>query len=157
MPDDIYTVAILHDLRSAHNVGSVLRTADAAGVCKLYLTGTTPAPTDRYGRSNRTIAKVSLGAEKSVRWEYIQSVTRLITKLRKDNYKIVAVEQHEKARDYRKYKLKGRTAVIFGNEVSGIQQKILDRCDEVLEIPQYGAKESLNVAVAAGVILFHFH
>jgi tRNA G18 (ribose-2'-O)-methylase SpoU len=145
---------LLHNVRSAHNVGSIFRTADAAGVSKLYLSGYTPTPKDRFGRVQKEIGKTALGAEKFLPWEYFQSPTLLISKLKREGWQIVAVEQDARAIDYRKFKLKGKTLFIFGNEVKGVSKALLTKCDAIIEIPMHGKKESLNVAVAAGIILF---
>ena len=145
---------LLHNIRSAHNVGSIFRTADGAGVSKVFLSGYTPAPTDRFGRTQKDIAKVALGAEKNIPWEYQKSPFAVITELRKEGWDIVSVEQDEKSIDYRKFKLKKPTLFILGNEVAGISKGILKKCDSIVEIPMSGKKESLNVSVAAGVILF---
>ena len=145
---------LLYNVRSAHNVGSIFRTADTAGVSKVYLAGTTPAPIDRFGRAQKEIAKVALGAEYYLAWERIPSTVRCITALKRKGWRIVGVEQDAKARDYRLLKLHKKTVFIFGNEVRGISKTVLDRCDELVEIPMHGRKESLNIAVAAGIILF---
>ena len=148
------TVLILPDIRSAHNVGAIFRTADAAGVGKIYLTGTSPTPVDRFKRPRADIAKAALGAELSMPWEYKSRIGPLILKLKKDGYAIVAVEQSENSADYKKVKLGPKTAFIFGNEVEGIPETVLSTCDVVAEIPMRGMKESLNVSVAAGIALF---
>ena len=160
--------AVLDDIRSSHNVGSIFRTADALNVGKIYLAGYTPAPKDKFGRANKEIAKVALGAERTVDWEVAKNTSGLIKKLKAENYKIVAVEQHPTASDYKKFKLQGisssktkselperfgRAVFVFGNEVSGLSEKILSVCDEIIQIPMRGKKESLNVSVAFGVAL----
>ena len=145
---------LLHNIRSAHNVGSVFRTADGAGVSKVFLSGYTPLPTDRFGRTQKEIAKTALGAEKYLQWEYQKSPLTIISSLRKIGWEIVAVEQDAKSIDYRKFKLKKPTLFILGNEVNGIEKSLLKKCDVILEIPMLGKKESLNVSVTAGVILF---
>lgn len=152
---DMKTIIILPDIRSAHNVGSIFRTADAAGVEKIYLTGTTPAPIDRFGRLRTDIGKVALGAEQSVDWEYIDDVARLFSSLKKDGYEIIGVEQDARSIDCGAYQTAPKRAFVFGNEVDGIAQDILDQCDVIVEISMYGEKESLNVAVTAGIILFY--
>ncbi len=144
----------LHNIRSTHNVGSIFRTADGAGVEKLYLCGVTPSPVDRFGRARADVAKVALGAEKTVPWESVADSKDLIERLKKEGYKVFALEQSEKSVDYRTAKLGGRNLLIVGNEVGGIEPEILDICDEILEIPMKGEKESLNVSVAAGIALF---
>lgn len=144
----------LHNIRSCHNVGSIFRTADAAGVKKIFITGVTPAPIDRFSRQRKDIAKVSLGAEKIVNWEYVKEIHDLISDMKKKGFKIYALEQDEKSVDYRKTKTKKKTLLILGNEVNGIEKAILDRCDRVIEISMKGKKESLNVSVAAGIAVF---
>jgi len=145
---------ILHNIRSAHNVGSVFRTADAAGVRKIYLCGYTPTPLDKYGRPQKDIAKIALGAETYVDWEYKEQVKDVIHELKRKRFAVVAVEQSENAIDFKKCKTKRDTAFIFGNEVRGLSKQALAMCDTVIEIPMRGKKESLNVAVTAGIILF---
>lgn len=148
------TVLILPDIRSAINVGAIFRTADACGVSKIYLTGYTPRPTDTFGRIQKDIAKSALGAETWVPWEYKKTLLPLITSLKKDGYTIVALEQNKKAIDYRRFKTPTKVVLIVGPEVLGLDTKILDKCDSVIEIPMHGKKESLNVSVATGVALF---
>ena len=145
---------LLTDIRSAHNVGSIFRTADGAGASRIYLCGYTPTPTDRFGRTQKDIAKTALGAEVSLQWEYHKSAMRIISKLRKAGWHIVAVEQHRSSKNYRSFKQKKPTLFILGNEVDGISAQLFKACDEILEIPMYGTKESLNVSVAAGIVLF---
>lgn len=152
MKNDI--ALLLHNIRSTHNVGSIFRTADAAGVSHVYLTGYTPAPTDRFGRMQKDIAKTALGAEKSVRWTHVPSAALQIAKLRREGWHIVGVEQDVRARDHRSFRRSAQTVFIFGNEVRGLSKSLLSLCDELIEIPMHGKKESLNVSVAAGVILF---
>lgn len=145
---------ILNDIRSTHNVGAIFRTADAAGVSKIYLVGTTPTPLDRFERERKDIAKTALGAEKTVAWEYVKTITLLLKKLKEEKVYIVAVEQSENSVDYKKVKLPEKSAIIVGNEVSGVPKDVLSKCDCVAEIPMSGEKESLNVSVATGVALF---
>lgn len=146
---------LLHNIRSAHNVGSIFRTADAAGVSHMYLSGYTPTPTDRFGRSQKEIAKTALGAERMIDWEYYKSPAPLISKLKSAGWVVVGVEQDVQARDYRKLKIRKPTVFVFGNEVRGIPKAVRKMCNELIEIPMHGGKESLNVSVAAGIILFH--
>lgn len=155
-------IVILHNIRSLYNVGSIFRTADAVGVEKIYLCGITPQPVDRFGKIRPQLAKVALGAEKSVEWEYVKSAAKLIDKLRRPKgdggYRILAVEQDKKSVPYYKYKVKkgqlNKIALILGNEVEGLPPAILKKADKILEIPMNGKKESLNVSVAAGVVLY---
>lgn len=144
----------LHNIRSTHNVGSIFRTADAAGVSKIYLCGLTPAPTDRFGRIRKDIAKSALGAEKTVVWESVADIRSLVEKLKKEKVKIIGLEQDSKSVNYKKIKFVKNTLIILGNEVDGIEKEILKACDEIIEIPMKGKKESLNVSVAAGIVLF---
>ncbi len=147
-------IPILYNIRSTHNVGSILRTAECAGVTEAYLTGYTPAPTDRFGRTRDDIAKVALGAEDLVEWKRKDDIIEVIADLRQQGVRIVALEQHERAVSYISYTPADRTAVVLGEEVKGIPNNIIDLCDDVVEIPLYGEKESLNVSVAAGIVLF---
>ncbi|MEK7552865.1 MAG: TrmH family RNA methyltransferase [Patescibacteria group bacterium] len=148
---------VLHNLRSAHNVGAIFRTAEAAGVNKIYLTGYTSAPRDRFGRPNQGVMKSALGAEEYVQWEKLSSVGRLLGKLSRAGFQLIALEQAKQSTDYRLVKVSNSTAIIVGNEVSGLSQSILTKCQSVAEIPMRGRKESLNVAVATGIFLFrHF-
>ena len=144
----------LHNIRSVYNVGAIFRTADAVGVSKIYLCGYTPAPIDRFGRARQDIAKAALGAEKTVAWESVENIEELVTQLHREKYSIFALEQSKNSIDYRKAKLGNKNLLIVGNEVGGIEEKILATCDEILEIPMRGKKESLNVSVATGVALF---
>jgi tRNA G18 (ribose-2'-O)-methylase SpoU len=160
-------IVILDNIRSLHNVGSIFRTADAVGVEKLYLCGITPSPLDRFGVVRGDVAKVSLGAEKTVPWESVVSTSRLITSLKKQGFTIVALEQDKRAIPYDKYgdqiprlrddreegKFK-KIALILGAEVEGVSPAVLKKCDTIIEIPMKGKKESLNVAVAFGVAAF---
>lgn len=147
-------ILILPDIRSAINVGAIFRTADAVGIDKIYLVGVTPRPSDQFGRVQKDIAKSALGAETWIKWEYKEKLLPLINSLKKEKYEIVALEQDEKSIDYRKYKKSKNMALILGEEVNGLDKKILEKCDQIVEIPMKGKKESLNVSVAAGVALF---
>lgn len=145
---------MLPDIRSAINVGSIFRTADAVGISKIILAGYTPRPTDKFGRIQKDIAKSALGAENFVSWEYQEEILPTIKKLKKEGFKIIAIEQDERSVDYRKTKTNEKNLFILGPEVSGLDKKILSLCDQIAEIPMKGGKESLNVSVAAGVALF---
>jgi len=145
---------VLHNIRSVHNVGSIFRTADAAGVEKIYLTGYTPAPTDRFGRRRKDFTKVSLGAENSVAWECRKDIHPLLRELRAKETRIIALEQNPRSIDYRKARVKGAVAVIVGNEVNGLPKSVLTHAETIAEIPMRGKKESLNVSVAAGIFLY---
>jgi len=147
-------IIILHNIRSVYNVGAIFRTADAVGISKIYLTGYTPAPLDRFGRGRKDVAKSALGAEKSVPWEHVKSVSTVIKELKKEKFEIIAVEQARSSIDYKKFKGKQKNAFLFGNEVRGVSKPLLKKCDKILEIPMKGNKESLNISVSAGVVLF---
>lgn len=160
MKKEIYL--ILHNIRSMYNVGSIFRIADASGVKKIYLTGYTPAPTDRFGKIRPKIAKTALGAEKFLKWEKYKDIGKLIDKLKTSRppngrrTSVIAVEQSQKSIDYKKFRPRYPLVLILGNEVRGISKNILKKCDKIIEIPMAGKKESLNVSVAAGIIIFSF-
>lgn len=139
---------ILHNIRSRFNVGSVFRTADGAGVSKIYLCGITPTP------PHSRISKVALGAEDFVPWEYCAHTWRLIEKLKKQNIQVVAVEQSKTSVPYSQFKTDQPVAIVMGSETKGLSPAILKRCNSCLEIPMHGKKESLNVATACGIITF---
>ena len=146
--------AILHNIRSLHNVGSMFRTADAAGVAKIYLTGYTPSPVDAFGKVRSEIAKTALGAERTVPWEQKKNIGALLFSLRWQGMYVVGLEQDARAVDYRRVKPKKPWVLVVGNEVRGLSKSILQKCDIVAEIPMRGKKESLNVSVAFGIALF---
>ena len=145
---------LLHNIRSVHNVGSMFRTADAAGVSKMFLTGYTARPADRFGREVKALSKVALGAEKNVEWEYERSPVAVLNRLKKQGVKIVGVEQDKRAVDYKKEKISRPACFLVGNETEGLPKKLLDKCDVIAEIPMLGKKESLNVSVSFGIALF---
>lgn len=162
---------VIHNVRSVHNVGSIFRTADAAGAEKIYLCGITPAPCDRLGNLRKDFTKVALGAEKHVSWESVKSSVRAIRALKKDGWKIFAVEQSKNSVPYFRPKIgsqRSKIALVLGDEVRGLPPNILKLADKILEIPMRGAmmrdarhpkntgkgKESLNVAVAFGIVVF---
>lgn len=148
------TVVVLDNIRSVHNVGSLFRTCEGAGVSKLYLCGVTPSPKDRFGRIRTDIAKVALGTENLVPWEEVSDTATAILKLKQEGFVIVAIEQDARSKDFKTFVAKEKTAFVFGEETKGLSKEILDMCDEILEIPMLGEKESLNVSVSAGIILF---
>lgn len=145
---------ILHNIRSAHNVGSVFRTSDGAGVAKIFLSGYTPAPIDRFGRVRKEIEKTSLGASRTVPYELVPDIRACITSLEKQGITVVAVEQTDSAIAYDEYLVRDNIAYIFGNETEGIEKEVLEMVNDHVHIPMQGSKESLNVSVCAGVILF---
>ena len=149
-------ILILYNIRSVENVGAIFRTADAAGINKIYLVGYTPTPLDRFGRKRKDLAKSALGAEEFVKWEQRKSVFSLLAKLKKENFLIIGIEQDKNSVDYKTLRLRSgqANAFIVGAEVSGVPKNILKKCDIVAEIPMRGKKESLNVSVATGIALF---
>jgi 23S rRNA (guanosine2251-2'-O)-methyltransferase len=142
---------ILDNIRSVYNVGSIFRTADALGVDKIFLCGCTPTPLDRFGRERKDLAKVALGAEKTIKWEHKENTDELLKEFKKKKYFIVAIEQDKKSVDYKKIKIKYPLAILMGTEVDGIDKKTLKLVDTIAEIPMVGNKESLNVSVAFGI------
>jgi tRNA G18 (ribose-2'-O)-methylase SpoU len=146
-------VCIFHNVRSAHNVGAMFRTAECAGVGRVYLTGYTPAPINRFGFAQKEVAKSALGAELLIPWESRRQIAPVIASLRADGYTIVAVEQSATSKDYRTVKSK-KVALIMGNEVTGLSTSVLKKADITAEIGLKGTKESLNVATAFGIVLF---
>lgn len=145
---------LLHNIRSAQNVGSIFRTADALGVMRIYLSGYSPHPVDRFGFPVKEIAKTALGAERHLPWEAVASPARLIERLHEEGFDIVGIEQDERAVDYKTFRTKKSTLLILGNEVRGMSSSLRGYCDALIEIPMRGKKESLNVAVAFGVAAF---
>lgn len=160
----------MDNIRSTHNVGSIFRTSDALGIKNIILCGTTPAPVDRFGRERKDVTKVSLGAEKSVVWKYEKDTVKILKKFKKENYKIIAIEQAENSVDYKKVKIKNGENLVFvvGEEVKGVNPEVLEIADVIVEIPMRGlmvrqahhpcnikqGKESLNVSVSFGVAMF---
>ena len=141
-------VVVLDNVRSLFNVGSVFRTCDAFRVRELYLCGITGKPPDRE------IAKTALGATESVSWKYFSRTIEAVEELKEKGYRVLAVEQTENAVQLDELSLVEGTAlaVIFGNEVKGVEQEVIDNCDGAVEIPQAGTKHSLNIAVSAGIV-----
>jgi|SRR3989344_8185170 len=148
------SVLILENLRSVENTASIFRTADGFKVSKIFLIGTTPTPLDRFGRKRQDFAKVALGAENTVEWEYKKEIGPVIGGLKKQGFQIIALEQTPDSKDLKSLSKPNKYAVIVGNEVTGVSKEALDTSDTVAEIPMLGHKESLNVSVAAGVALF---
>ena len=145
-------VLVLDNIRSAHNVGSAFRTSDAFKVDRIVLCGICAVP------PSAEIHKSALGAEDSVPWEHVDDTLEAVARLREEGYRIVAVEQTENSVKLGEFRpVPGeRYALIFGNEVNGVQQSVVDASDFALEIPQYGTKHSLNVSVSIGVVLWQF-
>ena len=143
MKKELYVLA--HNIRSLHNVGSIFRTCDGAGVAKLYLTGYTGVP------PRKEITKTALGAEKSVPWEFHRDPVSVAKMLRADGVQIVSLEKNKKSTDIAKFKPKYPVCMIIGNEIDGVEKELLSLSDAVLHIPMHGEKESLNVSVAFGI------
>jgi tRNA G18 (ribose-2'-O)-methylase SpoU len=143
-------VLVLDNIRSAHNVGSAFRTADAFGVDKIYLGGICPVP------PSPELRKVALGAEEVVPFAHVSDVVDLVHRLQADGYTVIAVEQTVNSVKLDRFRREPgkKYALVFGNEVEGVQQEVVDACDFALEIPQKGTKHSLNVSVSIGVVLW---
>jgi 23S rRNA (guanosine2251-2'-O)-methyltransferase len=151
-------ILIVDNVRSAYNVGSLFRTSDGAGVSRIILVGYTPTPLDRFGRVQLEIAKTSLGASTMITWEKRESgidIETCITTLKNEGFSIVAVEQTKEAVSLYDFKVPEKVAYILGNEIDGVSKDLLKVADVVVHIPMQGQKESLNVGVATGIILFH--
>lgn len=139
---------ILDNLRSAHNIGSVFRTADAFLTDKIYLCGITACP------PNREISKTALGATESVAWQYCENTLQAIEDCKAAGYQIVVIEQTTESVILDDFNPEGPVALVFGNEVNGVSEAVLPACDAAVEIPQFGTKHSFNVSVCAGIILY---
>ncbi len=156
-------VLIAHNLRSCHNVGSLLRTAEGLGIEKVWLTGYTPYPLAEHDtrmphlarKLHTQIHKTALGAEDMVAWEHEEYIESIVATLKRDGYEIVALEQTEASIPLPAFKPSHKTALIVGREVQGIEPELLALCDKIVEIPMHGKKESFNVAAAAAMALYH--
>ncbi len=148
--EKIPVIVILENIRSAYNVGSVFRTADAFLIEAIYICGYTAKP------PHKEITKTALDAQNSVDWKYFESAKLAITSLQEQHYKIYAIEQVTNSLSLENLSelSQNRIAFIFGNEVSGVEQKTIELCDGCVEIPQFGMKHSLNISVAAGIVLW---
>lgn len=151
-------ILIANDIRSAHNVGSIFRTASGAGVEKIYLTGYTSQPV-REGklyksRAEKDLAKTALGAEYEVPFDYIENVERCIVDIKNNGYHVIGLEQSERSVDYRTPPKENKVALLIGTEVEGIPEELKALCDTLYEIPMAGEKNSLNVSVATGIALY---
>lgn len=150
--EKIPVVILMDNIRSAHNIGSVFRTADAFLMEKIYLCGITATP------PNKEIRKTALGATESVDWEYVEDIHELIPQLKEKGFKILSIEQvagSERLTDFQ-VKAGQKYAIVLGNEVEGVQQSVINMSDTCLEIPQDGTKHSLNVSVCAGIVMWEF-
>lgn len=149
----IPVIIILDNIRSLNNIGSVFRTSDAFMIENIFLCGITATP------PHNEIRKTALGSTKSVNWIYFKNIEDAIRKLKSENYKIISVEQVENGIMLQNYKIdrKKRYALIFGNEVKGVQQKVINLSDDCIEIRQEGTKHSLNISVCAGIVIWEFY
>ena len=140
---------VLNNIRSLYNVGSIFRTADGAGVAKIWLCGITGHP------PNSQISKTALGAEESVEWEYQENFIEVLKQAKQDGYEIVMLEQMAESISYTEYKPKGKVCLVLGNEIEGISDEGVALCDTPIEIEMSGLKNSLNVSVAFGIVAYH--
>lgn len=143
-------IVVLDNVRSLNNIGSVFRTSDAFLIEKIFLCGITATP------PNKEIHKTALGATESVDWEYAEETLSVVQRLQAENVCVISIEQTENAVMLNDFKpeLGKKYAIIFGNEVKGVEQKVVSACDGVIEIPQYGTKHSLNISVSAGIVIW---
>ena len=156
-------VLIAHNLRSCHNIGSLLRTADGLAVTKVWLTGYTPYPLSRSdprmphiaNKIDTQIRKTALGAEKSIKWEHADSIEAVVELLKTEGFTIAALEQHDTSVPLHNYKAPQKIAIILGREVEGMEMEVIELTDICLEIPMLGKKESLNVVQAAAMAMYH--
>jgi tRNA G18 (ribose-2'-O)-methylase SpoU len=154
---------VAHDIRSTHNIGALLRTAEGLGVTHVYMSGYTPYPASnddtRLPHISRKldvqIHKTALGAEKTVNWSHTSEITDLIQQLKNDGYEIIALEQDEKSQPLPEYKPTQKVAILLGREVEGLEPEIIKLCDKTVEIPMFGTKESFNVVEAATMAMYH--
>jgi 23S rRNA (guanosine2251-2'-O)-methyltransferase len=150
--DKIPLIVILDNIRSMHNIGSVFRSSDAFLVEKVYLCGVTATP------PHKDIHKTALGSTDSVEWAYFEKTIDAVDQLKKMGVKIIGIEQTENSCFLENFQIvpNEKYAVIFGHEVRGVEQEVLNRCDISVEIPQYGTKHSLNISVCAGIVIWEF-
>lgn len=148
--EKVPVVIVLDNIRSQHNIGSIFRTADAFRIQCIHLCGITATP------PNREIQKTALGATESVEWKYFPSTLESVNELKNAGYEIIAIEQAEGSISIKDFKSTKdmKLGIVFGNEVNGVDDVIMELCDHCIEIPQYGTKHSLNVSVAAGITIW---
>ena len=149
--DKIQVAVILDNIRSQHNIGSVFRTADAFRIERILLCGITATP------PNREMQKTALGATETVAWEYHENTLQAVEQLKKDGYAILAIEQTDNSQPLEKFDPNKfeKFALVFGNEVNGVNEEIVKEADGCIEIPQFGTKHSFNISVTAGIVLWH--
>jgi len=146
---------ILENIRSAHNVGAMFRTADGAGVDKIFLVGYTPTPIDRFGRPQSEIVKTSLGACDVISWEQFKTSREVVEQLQGEGCTVAAVELTEGSVPLKDFSVPDKVAYLMGNEVTGVEEETMKLCDVVVDLPMLGVKESLNVATTAGIVMYH--
>lgn len=151
--DKLPLICILDNVRSQHNIGSIFRTSDAFRIEEIYLCGITATP------PNREINKSALGATESVKWQYFADTSTAVDQLKNAGYKIIAIEQAVGSIILEDYSpvITDKTALIFGNEVAGVSDSVMDKVDTCIEIPQFGTKHSFNVSVTAAIVLYQFY
>ena len=143
-------IVLLDNVRSLNNIGSIFRTCDAMGIKKMYLCGITGQP------PHREIRKTAIGASESVDWEHKKNASEILNKYRDLGYEIIAVEQTSSSVTLENYQLRNnKILLIFGNEINGVSQKLIDLCDLSIEIPQWGTKHSINISVSVGIVLWN--
>lgn len=155
-------ILIVHNIRSSHNVGSLLRTAEGIAVSKVYFTGYTPYPVTTNDQRlpheaqklTKQISKTALGAEHMVHWEHIADIQTVVTSLKQNGFEICGLEQSERSKEVMDYTASDKVAMIIGNEVNGIDEHTLSLCDVIVEIPMLGQKESFNVVQATAMLLY---
>jgi tRNA G18 (ribose-2'-O)-methylase SpoU len=148
-------IMILENIRSAYNVGAIFRTADASGVDKIFLVGYTPTPIDRFGRTQSEIQKTSLGASEYIDWEHKESIVPTVESLKQAGTEVIAIEINNQSEPLIDYVPAEKVAYILGNEVEGVSEEALQLADQVRHLPMLGKKESLNVSVTAGIVMYH--
>jgi tRNA G18 (ribose-2'-O)-methylase SpoU len=156
-------ILIVHNVRSTHNVGSLFRTAEGLGINELILSGYTPYPKERNDnrlpyiadKLDRQINKTALGAKNSLKWRHAEDIASVIADVRVKGFKVIALEQDKKSYVITDLDYEGNIALIVGNELTGLDKKVLGLCDQIIEIPMFGRKESFNVVQAAAMALFY--
>ena len=151
--DKLPVICVLDNVRSQHNIGSIFRTSDAFRIEELYLCGITATP------PNREIKKSALGATESVKWKYFTDTCLAVEQLKEAGYKVIAIEQAVNSIILEDYmpEVGEKTALVFGNEVTGVSESVMEIIDACVEIPQFGTKHSFNVSVSAAIVLYHFY
>lgn len=155
-------VLIVHNVRSAHNVGSMLRTCEGLGINQVFLSGYTPYPAGENdkrlphetAKAYKQIQKTALGAEKTLNWSHEPNIKNLVGKLKSGNYQLVGLEQTEKSFNLLEFKPTSNIALVVGSEIGGLDKLVLDLCDIAIQIPMAGQKESFNVSIAAAIALY---